>query len=205
MKSRFDLFKASTIRYFQIVKNYYQLPTPSWLKTYERDKCKVFQTCDIAGSMKSSADYFVLGTFALCPDGELLVLDIFREHLNGPDQPALMLRKFQEWKPSLVGVEDSEISITMYQLLRQMDIPIIELNSDADKYTRAIPAAARYEAGMMYHLENTHWLIALEAELLSFPNGMHDDQVDVISYAVFMQSWGYFNKKKTGGRALALG
>ena len=36
----------------------------------------------------------------------------------------------------------------------------------------------------------------LEAELLAFPNGAHDDQVDVISYAVFVQAWGYLDAIK---------
>ena len=58
---------------------------------------------------------------------------------------------------------------------------------------------------MLYHLEGAHWLIDLEAELLSFPNGAHDDQVDVVSYAVYMQSWGYLTEKKRKSRALVLG
>ncbi len=75
----------------------------------------------------------------------------------------------------------------------------------ADKYTRAIPAAMKYEAGMVYHLEGADWLNVLETELLEFPNGTYDDQVDVISYAVYIQSWGYLNAKKRGSRALVLG
>ena len=60
-------------------------------------------------------------------------------------------------------------------------------------------------SGMMYHLEGADWLHDFEAELLEFPNGIYDDQVDVISYAVYMQSWGYLNVKKRGSRALVLG
>lgn len=141
----------------------------------------------------------------MCPDGELLVIDIFRERLESPDQPALMMRKYQEYKPSLIGVESSNTGLTLYQQLRRMGLPVIELRPDADKYTRAIPAAARYESGMLYHLEGAYWLNDLEAELLAFPNGAHDDQVDVVSYAVFMQAWGYLNEKKRAGRALVIG
>ena len=99
------------------------------------------------------------------------------------------------------------MGLTLYQQVRRMGLPVVELKPDADKYTRAIPAAARYEAGMVYHKAGAVWINDLEAELLSFPNGTHDDQVDVISYAVFMQAWGYLEnkKKKSGGRVLILG
>ena len=195
------LFKTSMFRRFKIGGNCYSVDG----KVYEKSACRIFQTCDVAGSLKSSADYFVLGTFAICPDGELLVLEIFRERLEGPDQPGLIARKYLEFMPLMTGVESSGIGLTLYQQLRRMGLPIIDLKPEADKFSRAIPAAARYEAGMIYHLENAHWLNDLEAELLAFPNGTHDDQVDVISYAVFMQSWGYLKEKQRGGRALVLG
>lgn len=196
-----NLFKLSMFRRFKVVNNCYQVDG----KIYERSACKIYQTCDVAGSMKSSADYFVLGTFAICPNGELLVLDIFRERLEGPDQPALIMRKYQEYRPLMIGVESANMGLTLYQQLRRMGLPVVELKPEADKFTRAIPAAARYEAGMVYHMENALWLNDLEAELTAFPNGSHDDQTDVISYAVYMQSWGYLEERKHGGRALVLG
>ena len=196
-----NLFRQSMFRRFKVSGNCYQVDG----KVYDKAACKIFQTCDVAGSKKTSADYFVLGTFALCPDGELLVLEIFRERLEGPDQPVLIKRKYEEYRPVIIGVESASMGLTLYQLLRRMGLPVVELKPDADKYTRAIPAAARYEAGMIYHLEPAHWQNDFEAELLAFPNGAHDDQVDVISYAVYMQSWGYLTEKKRGGRALVLG
>ena len=196
-----NLFRASMFKHFKILNNCYSVEE----KIYDKSQCKIFQTCDVAGSMKSSADYFVLGTFAICPNGELLVLDIFRERLEGPDQPALIMRKFQEYRPLMIGVESANMGLTLYQQLRRTGLPVVELKPDTDKFTRAIPAAARYEAGTIFHLENSHWLNNLETELLTFPNGAHDDQVDVISYAVFMQSWDYFREKKAGGRVLVLG
>ena len=196
-----NLFRQSMFRRFKISGNCYRVED----KIYDKSLCRIFQTCDVAGSKKSSADYFVLGTFALCPNGELLVLEIFRERLEGPDQPALIKRKYDEHKPVLIGVESANMGLTLYQQMRRSGLPVIELKPDADKYTRAIPAAARYEAGAVYHLEGAHWLNELEAELLAFPNGAHDDQTDVISYAVYMQSWGYLKEKKRGGRVLVLG
>ena len=196
-----NLFRQSMFRRYKVSESCYLVGD----KVYDKAVCKIFQTCDVAGSRKTSADYFVLGTFALCPNGELLLLEIFRERLEGPDQPSLIACKYQEYKPALIGVESANMGLTLYQQLRRMGLPVVELKPDADKYTRAIPAAARYESGMVYHIEGAHWLNDLEAELLAFPNGAHDDQVDVVSYAVYMQSWGYLKDKKRGGRALVLG
>ncbi len=200
-----SLFRASTVRYFRMARESYQLLTPEGFIEYEKSDCRLFQACDVAGSTRSSADYFVLGTFALCPNGELLLLDILRERLEGPDQPVLIKRKFDEYTPAIIGVDSANIGLTMYQQLRCSGLPVLGLKPDADRYTRAIPAAMKYEAGTVYHLEGADWLSELEAELLEFPNGMHDDQVDVISYAVYMQSWGYLNVKKRGSRALVFG
>ncbi len=196
-----NLFKQSMFKYFKISGNNYLVND----KVYERTSCKIFQTCDVAGSKRSSADYFVLGTFAICPNGELLILNILRERLEGPDQPELIKSKYQEYQPLLIGIESASMGLTLYQMVRRMGLPVIELKPDTDKYTRAIPVAARYESGSVYHLINSHWCDDLESELLSFPNGVHDDQVDVISYAVYMHSWGYLEAKKRGGRAIVLG
>ena len=152
------LFRASRFRRFTRIANdnqpdCYRLLTPEGTsdsaKIYSREQCRIFQTCDVAGSTKSSADYFVLGTFALTPTGELLVLEILRERLEGPDQPALMRRKFEEWRPTLVGVEGANMGLTLYQQTVRDGLPVLKLVPDADKYTRAIPAAARYEAGAL--------------------------------------------------------
>ncbi len=48
---------------------------------------------------------------------------------------------------------------------------------------RARTMAARYELGAVYHRRGAPWLGEWEEELIAFPNGEHDDQVDVAAYA----------------------
>ena len=151
-KPEINLFKTSSFRYFRVAGECYQFIMPEGFTTYEKSKCRLFQTCDVAWSTRSSADYFVLGTFALCPNGELLLLDILRERLEGPDQPVLMKQKYEEYSTALIGVEGASMGLTLYQQLRRSGLPVMELKPNADKYTRAIPAAMRYEAGMMTKL-----------------------------------------------------
>jgi predicted phage terminase large subunit-like protein len=57
------------------------------------------------------------------------------------------------------------------------------LKADHDKVSRARPIAARYEIGAVYHPAGAPWLADYEGELLAFPHGGHDDQVDTASYA----------------------
>ncbi len=46
-----------------------------------------------------------------------------------------------------------------------------------------LPFAARYEAGKVFHLRSAPGLADYEDELVAFPNGQHDDQVDAAVYA----------------------
>lgn len=190
-----NLFKRLHFRKFRKRgTEIFELITDTGPRLVERSACRIFQACDVAGSAKSSADYFVVGTFALTPQGDLLVLDIFRTRIEGPDQPGHMMRLFHEWAPIIQGVESKNMGLTLFQQLKRYGLPVIDLKADTDKYTRAIPAAARYEAGTVYHLENAPWLDNFEAELTSFPVGAHDDQVDVVAYAVLVQLWGYLGR-----------
>lgn len=202
-----NLFKRQFFRKFRArSEGFFELITDTGIRIVERSSCRIFQTCDVAGSTKSSADFFVVGTFALTPHNEILILDIFRTRLEGPDQPAHMRRLFEEWRPLIQGVESKNMGLTLFQQLRRDGNPIIELKAEADKYTRAIPAAARYEVGSIYHLDGAPWRDVLEDELISFPTGAHDDQVDVVSYAVLVQLWGYLsNKDKQKDRAYVFG
>jgi predicted phage terminase large subunit-like protein len=52
---------------------------------------------------------------------------------------------------------------------------------EGDKITRMSAQSAKIEAGQVYLLKQAPWLGDLQAELLQFPHGRHDDQVDSIA------------------------
>jgi phage terminase large subunit-like protein len=68
------------------------------------------------------------------------------------------------------------------ELLNRTNLPAVPVVPDRDKVTRARPLAARYEAGKVYHLRSAPGLADFEDELIAFPNGAHDDQVDAAAY-----------------------
>jgi len=181
-------FKRQFFRYFDVVDDHYVLHHPDGDRKVHCSNCIIFQTCDPSGSAKSSADYFVLGTWALTPGGELLLLDILRLRLEGADQPDLLENGLRRWFPVLQGVEVKAMGLTLFQVCRKRGLPVVGLDpGSSDKWLRALPMAARYQTGMVYHPQYAgSWRDDYEEELIAFPNGPHDDCVDVASYAYVM-------------------
>jgi hypothetical protein len=68
------------------------------------------------------------------------------------------------------------------ELLNRTNLPAVAIRPDRDKVTRARTLAARYEAGKVFHLRSAPGLADYEDELVAFPNGRHDDQVDAAVY-----------------------
>ena len=149
-------------------------------------RCIIFQTCDPAGTAKTSSDFFVLSTWALTPKQELLLLDVFKTKIEGPDHVDFIKAQFQKWHPVGIGFESVSIGKTTYQNLVRERLPVIDLEPKGDKFSRALSAAIRLGNKTTYFLEGAHWLNDFETELLHFPNVRHDDQVDTLSQADYM-------------------
>jgi predicted phage terminase large subunit-like protein len=185
-------FKRKYFRYWERSEDgeFYILHHPNGDRQIHTSRCTIFQTCDPAGSEKSTADYFVLATWALTPNKELLLLDIIRERLEGPDQPDLFQNGFRAWHPVQQGVEIKSMGLTLFQTVRNLGLPVVELDPGTrDKMLRALPMAARYKTSMVYHpMCKSEEIDIYEEELVAFPNGPHDDCVDVASYAFVMMT-----------------
>jgi predicted phage terminase large subunit-like protein len=86
--------------------------------------------------------------------------------------------------PKRVVVEDVAYQRAFIDHAQERGLPVIGVKPRGSKEARAIPAATRMEAGQVFFPAEAKWLDDLEHELLSFPNGRHDDMVDVLAYAV---------------------
>ena len=85
---------------------------------------------------------------------------------------------------SAVNIESVAFQATFTrELLRTTRLPARAVYPDRDKVIRARSLAARYEAGTVFHVRGAPGIDALEAELVAFPNGEHDDLVDAAVYA----------------------
>jgi predicted phage terminase large subunit-like protein len=175
------LFKREYFRYYESKGTYFLLHG-------EQDKlvsladCTIIQTVDLATSLKEKADYFVIGTFAITQSKDIIVLDIYRERCEGPEQKIIIKNLYERFKPAYIGIESVQYQVALAQDLQHEGYPVKKLISKEDKWSRALGIATRYQAGKVYHPIQSSWLNDFEEELLLFPVGEHDDQVDVISY-----------------------
>lgn len=177
------LFKREQFRYFTEDAEFFILHRPEGIHRVRKIECWSFQTVDLAASTKETADYFVIATWVVTPGRDLLLEDVLRVRAEGPDQRALMQRAYMRYKPAFIGIERTGYQLTFVQEMCRSGLPVKELVADRDKVARALPMAARYEAGTVYHKQDAAWLGDYEDELLHFPQGEHDDQVDCAGYA----------------------
>ena len=176
-------FKKSWFRYFREEEKHYTLITPDGEKRYDKGNCWIFQTCDPAATEKQKSDYTVIGTWAVTKDNNLLLIDLYREQVETVEHEFIMLTQREKHKPRYQAVEDKTFGLAIFQKLSRLGIAIKKLKADTDKISRSIPMQVKYENGQVYHPLGVSWVNVYEEELLKFPNGAHDDCVDVASYA----------------------
>jgi phage uncharacterized protein (putative large terminase), C-terminal domain len=154
-------------------------------KSYLISQCRIFQTCDPAASEKKSADYFSLGTWAQTPLNELALIDLVHVKMEKPKQLPLMRQAYQDWHPSTQWVATKGLGISLFQDLRANGLPVNKIEEESDKVSRFITACNRISTGTVYFLDTLPHKQEYKTQLLDFPNGDHDDMVDVTSMAVY--------------------
>jgi predicted phage terminase large subunit-like protein len=81
-------------------------------------------------------------------------------------------------------VEDKVSGTGLIQTLRREGIPILPIQRNRDKVSRAHDAAPFIESGNVLLPEFAPWLSDFLAEVAAFPNGAHDDQIDPMFDAI---------------------
>ncbi|WP_025692588.1 phage terminase large subunit [Paenibacillus zanthoxyli] len=152
-------------------------------KRFEKKDCWCFQTVDTANSVKTINDYFVVTTFWVTPAHDILIDDVYRTHIEGPEQKKLLKDLEYRHRPRFQAIEDKTFGTNLIQECKRDGMTVLPVKVDKDKVTRALPMSARYESGKVFHRSGAGWLEDFELELISFPRGAHDDQVDTVSMA----------------------
>ena len=140
------------------------------------------QTVDTALKVGEQNDWTAVVTAAVTARRQIIILDVHRERLEVPDQLPLIRRLRRQWRPRWTGVEEKASGVGIIQEARRRGIALKPLKADRDKMQRASTAAIMYEQHAVYHPRDAHWLADFEHELLAFPNGAHDDQVDALAH-----------------------
>lgn len=108
-----------------------------------------------------------------------------RERFEVPELKREILRLSKAWKADQTVIEDTDIGRAIAQYLRRSgEARAILRKPRYDKQTRFMMQSARFEAGQVHVPQEAPWLAGWLNELLAFPNGRHDDQVDSTSQAL---------------------
>lgn len=177
------LFKKQWFKYFTEDRgSLYQADDSS--KVTKVSALKRFCTVDLALSTKSTADYTVALVWGMDVQAKrLYLLDSIRVRLEGPDIVPLLTRLHDQHRFLGIYVEAVAYQLTIVQEAARAGLPVRQLKPDRDKVSRAIPSTALLEQGRLLFRKEARWLPALETEMLQFPHGVHDDQVDCVAYA----------------------
>jgi len=142
---------------------------------------------DFAISQKTKADYTVFAIVGVDPDGHAYVVDIRRGRWDTYQIVDEMLAIQKRYKPEIFYLEKGQIFSAVEPVLQKAMMSTNSFfNYDTvvsitDKTVRARPLQFRLRAGGV-HFDNTApWYADLEMELLRFPKGGHDDQVDALA------------------------
>jgi len=174
---------------------YLQNPLPAqgniikrdWIRRYDRlpDAFdRKICSWDTASTTTETADWSV-GSVWGAVGQDFYLIDVVRERLETPELRQRMVALAHDHNVDLTLVEDTELGRSVSQDLRRSGLLAPLLNPVRfSKEARFLAQSARFEAGQVYLPREASWLPAYETELLAFPTGRHDDQVDSTSQAL---------------------
>ena len=177
---------------------YQQAPVPAngsffkreWLKFDDglfvrRPGDKVVQSWDVAAKTGEAHDYSVCIT-AVVRRSQVMVIDVLRARLTFPQLMKAVVDQALLHRPSKVLIEDASAGQQLIQMMeaeqpRGVPLPI-KIKPVHSKQDRASIASARCERGELLLPPKAPWADAFVHELLAFPAGRHDDQVDALAH-----------------------
>ncbi|WP_435018481.1 phage terminase large subunit [Tundrisphaera sp. TA3] len=171
---------------------YQQRPAPAeggifksaWLRRFREPQEKylrIVQSWDTAYKPGQLNDPSCCTTWGEKPDGFDL-LHVMVKRLEYPELKNKLILHAAEWQADAVLIEDKASGQSLIQdLRRDTQLPVIAILPRGDKETRASAVSALVEAGKVFVPEQAAWLTDFEMELMTFPNSVHDDQVDSLS------------------------
>ena len=142
---------------------------------------RIIQSWDTASKADELNDYSICTTWLECGNDYYLV-DVYRERLEYPDLRRRVVAEAQRYDADVVLIEDKGSGTSLIQDLNYDGVVRpISIMPEGDKVTRMAAQSAKIEAGYVYLPERALWLQDFQTEMLQFPHGRFDDQVDSLS------------------------
>ncbi len=176
---------------------YQQQPVPvegnlvrrSWFLTYDElpagpSPTRTVQSWDVAMMTSDRNDYSARTTW-LVHKGDAYLVDVCRGRIEYPELRRKVIGLAAERRAATVLIEDAGPGLNLLQDLRAarphgMNHPI-GVKPEGSKVERMAAQSAKIEAGHVLLPKSAAWLGEFLTEMLSFPNGRRDDQVDSVS------------------------
>lgn len=174
---------------------YQQAPAPDegtyfkaeWLKSYDRipANLKVYGASDNAVT-QDGGDYTVHIVIGIDPDWHIYVLDLWRKQTASDQWVESFCDLVAYWKPIGWAQETGQIKASVGPFLerrmreRKAYVATALFPARHDKATRAQSIRGRMALDGLYLPKQADWVADFRSELLAFPAGKHDDQVDAL-------------------------
>jgi predicted phage terminase large subunit-like protein len=159
-----------------------------WFKPVSREVIKTltfqkyFIIADTAIGTKQQNDYTVYTAFGVS-DNKLYVLDMYRGKIESLERE-LNARSFYKRNNKYpfdgMYVELKASGTDLYQRLKRDSLMVRGIERDKDKITRAQEVLPYIELNGIYYIDDVDTNEYMLDEIVSFPNGVHDDMVDTI-------------------------
>jgi predicted phage terminase large subunit-like protein len=179
---------------------YLQEPVPeggnhikwSWFHLYDNlrhrvPEDKIIVSWDTAQSSKDLASYSVC--VVLRVRGETVhVLDVIRQRLEYPDLKRRIIEVHKCWRYQAnsydLAIENKGSGMCLIQDLQREGVHAVAIEPEGDKVMRMTRHTPRLEAGCVFLPRQAPWLDEFRREILAFPAGRYNDQVDAFSQAL---------------------
>ena len=178
-----DYFSRDMIRYYE----YDEIDTA---------ELNYYCAWDLAIGQRDRNDYSVGIVVGIDEYDNLYVVDVVRGKYDGFELVEQILDLYETWRPGIVGIERGHIEMALGPFLQKRtrerglseayfkDLKV----GRRDKEARARAIQGRMQQGMVYFPKDAVWTGTMVAELLRFPNGAHDDQVDALAWIGLMMT-----------------
>jgi predicted phage terminase large subunit-like protein len=187
----------ATIGEYNFAGQYQQTPVPfgggivkkEWLKfdmpaEMPATRDFIFQSWDTANKPSELSDYSVCTTWAVA-GAHLYLLSVLRERLDYPALKRAVREQAQRFGPRIILVEDQASGTQLIQELTYEGLHAIKgYKPTMDKVIRLSTVCTSFENGFVHLPQTAAWLDCYVHELITFPMGKFDDQVDSTSQAL---------------------
>jgi predicted phage terminase large subunit-like protein len=174
---------------------YLQSPAPpgggiikaEWFQIYDRLPEKfdsIVQSWDTASVAAELSSFSVCTTWGV-KEKHLYLIDVFRERLDYPSLKRAVRARADAFSARVVLIENKASGIQLIQELLAEGLPgVTKYEPDCEKIMRMHAQTGLIENGFVHLPGQAPWLSVYLHELVTFPNGTYDDQVDSTSQAL---------------------